>query len=233
MKRDAEREGHADYLGRIRQSISSADAATPGVLMQAEYLSLLRRLIYDAAQPAPSATDIARYYRENPDDFTYPEVRFMRLVATESREQAVAAKQALEGGRPWASVIKEYSTDDDAVNPASGTRGTVPNELPPGLAKAVFAAPRGTYAGPAQGDRAWYVFEVTGIKPLPPKSLAEVRDQVDVSLRSRRELRAEVLLARRLRDRYRPITLCADDYELPECGNRSGSVRDTRLLMTP
>ncbi len=219
LRRDARREGLAGAASAAKASLNGADARTPITVSQAEFVRLLQELLKRASGQPPSRGDVARYYREHPNEFAYPEVRFMRLVASDSRADAAAAKRALEEGQGWKAVISRYSTRRGSPVPGSGDMGAGPGEMPAGLDEAVYAARTGTFNGPVKTDQAWYVFQLTSIDPLPPQSLAQARDQVSVKLQARRSELGRQALQRRLLARYRSLTVCAREIRLPQCRN--------------
>lgn len=232
LLRDAKREGHAEWIDEIKVALVKATASTKS-LRQAQFLSLLRRMMFDAAQPMPTATSIARYYRDHRQDFAHPQTRFLRLVAADSQAKAAAAKRALQAGAPWKTVIDRYSKSRD-VMPASGDLGTERGEQPAALDKSIYAARVGAVTGPVATDEAWYVFQLTSIDSRPAQSLAEVRDRLRTELIFKRGRQGDRLLARRLLDRYRAMTICGPDFQLPECGNtQSGGVADMLALFNP
>lgn len=102
VRRDAKREGVSVPTTAAKSALAGADAKTPNAISRVEIPLLIRALTEKAADPATPA-EIARYYREHPNEYARPEVRYMRSVATDSRAQATAARRALErdrGGRP-------------------------------------------------------------------------------------------------------------------------------------
>ncbi len=218
VRREAEREDVSVPTSAIERSLDKRKADTPRAVAQLEGILLIGALTEKAAGgPVPEA-DIARYYREHPREYAFPEVRYMRLVATDSRAQAVAAKRALEQGRGWKGVIDRYGTSR-TVTPPSGDMGAQPGEMPDALGDALYAASRGTFNGPVKTEDAWYVFELVVIDRLPRQSLAQVRQPLRIRLEGRQMKGAVKLVHRRLRDRYRPITVCNQRLLLAVCHN--------------
>ena len=158
------------------------------------------------------------HYRARPQSYGSPEVRTMRLVATDSRARATAAKRALARGTSWTAVISRYSTRRD-VSPRSGLMGAGAGEMPDALDHALFAAHKGAISGPVQTSDAWYVFKLTHLQKLPPQPLARVRDQVIRELRDRQVERANATLLRRMASTYRPETVCSDALRVATCRN--------------
>ncbi len=186
----------------------------------AEAKLLVERLRGNVADGRPSEREIERYYLAHPLTYRTPQVRYMKLVATDSRERAMAARRALQQGRGWGAVIARYSAHDRSPTPPSGDMGAVPGEMPAALDEALFAARRGAFYGPARTSEAWYVFELLrSVRRGPGQSLDEARDAIADSLEARRARRHSRELLERLETRYRPITFCSRRLLVPECRN--------------
>jgi len=213
VKREAKRQGIAATTPATDAGGGKAAATL------AEVSARIEALTKKAGGGPPPEEDIVRYYREHPNEYAKPEVRYMRSVAAGSRAQANAAKRALERGESWKSVIARYSTRKGPPNPPSGDMGLQPGEFDESLGSAVYAAKRGAFNGPVKTDEAWYVFELTHVDRLPRQSLDEVREHLSSRLQARRQERARPLLRRRLVDRYRQITVCNEQMRLAVCRN--------------
>ena len=218
-RREAAREGLALPP---KATGSEAEAGTARLLSSARSALLLKALARRATGEAPSEQQIARHYREHPQQFGAPEVRYMKLVATDSRAQANAAKQALERDESWKAVIARYSTRREKPWPGSGSMGALAQEMPDGLDEALFAARPKTFYGPVRTHEAWYVFELTAVDKLPRQSLAQARRAVRDELQRRRDERGKAALQQRLWTRYRPITTCAPNARVRLCRNGPG-----------
>ena len=215
LRREAKREGISVPTAPTTANGGSGRAAA----VLGESTALTDALTKKAGGGAPPEEEIARYYREHPREYARPEVRYMRSVAAGSEAQANAAKRALEQGQSWKAVIARYSTRKGSPSPPSGDMGVQPGEFGEVLSPAVYAAERGTFNGPVKTDEAWYVFELTVIDRLPPQGLAAAREAISGRLQAIRQQRALQVVHRRLRDRYRPMTVCNEDQLLAVCSN--------------
>lgn len=200
---------------------------------QALFVYLREELRKKASGPPPSEKAIIQHYRAHPERFIRPQVRYMRLVATDSRAQAIAAKRALERGQRWEAVIKRYTARKRTPTVGSGDMGAGPGELPDGLDEAAYEARKGAVEGPVETDEAWYVFQVNVIRLLPFQTFRRARPGVSSELQTRRWERGGPLLARRLLARYRPLTICAANVRLPHCRNRPIGEGDAETLLEP
>lgn len=218
VRQDTARLGLAVPISDIKANMDPAAAQTRDVVARLQATALSLRLLQRAVGPPPTDAEVSRYYHTHLREHRSPETRFMKLVATDTRRQAAAAKRALEQGQSWNAVISRYSTREHVV-PPSGAFGSSRREAPPNLANALFAARKGTLRGPVRTEDAWYVFEFMAIRRLPRQSLSKVRDNVISSLERRRNAQASKKLRVRLLATYRPRTLCNDSLPLPECRN--------------
>ncbi len=215
LRREAKREGIPVPAATTTANGEGGRAAA----VLGESTALTDALTKKAGGGPPPEEEIVRYYRDHPREYARPEVRYMRSVAAGSEAQANAAKRALEQGQSWKSVIARYSTDKGSPSPPSGDMGVQPGEFGEVLSPAVYAAERGTFNGPVKTDEAWYVFELTVIDRLPRQSLAKVRETISGRLQAIRQQRALQIVHRRLRDRYRPMTVCNERLLLAVCSN--------------
>jgi parvulin-like peptidyl-prolyl isomerase len=70
-----------------------------------------------------SDKQIQTYYDKNKKRFAQPERRDLRIVLTRDRAKAEQAKSAVEGGRSWKAVAKEFSTDQASKNQGGHAAG--------------------------------------------------------------------------------------------------------------
>jgi parvulin-like peptidyl-prolyl isomerase len=164
-----------------------------------------------------SAEDIAEYYRQNRSKMVVTERRDVRLVLTRGRRRAAAARSALERGRSWDGVAREYSihaqSRDDGGKISDLRRGPVGT----GVTAAVFRAPEGVLTGPVQVERSWAVFVVDRVKPAFQATLEQAQDEIRELLTSQRRQAALEGFTRE----YRAKTTCAPDYRVRACRNSS------------
>jgi foldase protein PrsA len=161
-----------------------------------------------------SSQEVADYYRRHKEDLVVPDRRDMRIVITRSRAKAQAARAALDKGRSWSSVAKEYSVHfsrhDGGKITAEWTRR---NRV--GLGATIFRAKKGELTGPVSDGATWAVFVVNEIKPsyLPP--LDQARGDITRRLQSIRAKRALDAYA----EKYRQVTTCAPAFRVAACQN--------------
>lgn len=162
-----------------------------------------------------SAQEVEDYYREHKSELRVEERRDLRLVVTESRARAMAARAAVERGRPWTRVATEYSlhlSRDTGGRVANLRRG--PLQSP--LVATAFRTDKGRLTGPIRADQSsWAVFVVDRIKPGFQASFERARDDIRDYLISSRRREALAAFTRK----YRAKTTCAPGFEVSACKN--------------
>ena len=142
-----------------------------------------------AAKAKPSAAQIAKYYKDNASEFAASEIRsFSQIIApTEAGAKAIADK--IRGGQPIAAAAKSVGL---GVTSQKGvTKSELASSASTAVADAVFAADRGQVATPAKAPLGWIVSQVTNVKTLGARSLAQATP--DISKRLEQERRLELL----------------------------------------
>jgi hypothetical protein len=169
-----------------------------------------------------SAQEIEDYYREHRAELRVEERRDLRLVLTESRAEAAAARAAIERGRPWKSVAMEYS-----LHPSRNTGGRVANlregPLQTPLVVTAFRTGKGRLTGPIRADESsWAVFVVDRVTPGFQASFKRARDDIRDFLVSSRRREALAAFTRK----YRHKTTCAPGFEVSSCRNGPQPAKD-------
>jgi foldase protein PrsA len=161
-----------------------------------------------------SAREIADYYRRNRTALAVPDRRDLRLVITKSPGRAEAARAALEAGRSWKSVAREYSlhfSRHEGGRIENARKGTSED----GLGAVIFGASPGDLVGPVKDDDTWAVFVVERIKPSYQPTLEQARHDIVEHLQSAREDQA----FKAYTEKYRDMTTCATGFIVPACKN--------------
>lgn len=209
VKREAKREGLAATLSPASSGQQSIAQAT----------GLFHELLAKTNGPPVSQQQVARFYREHPNRFRSPEVRYVRKISTASPALATTARRELERGKSWSAVIDRYTDVTTHIPPTKQDVGVTPYGEQPAMDRAIFAARRGTFVGPVVRGERWWVFELVRIRKIPGKSLDEVRAVIAAKLEDERVRRGRRILVERLTTRYRPMTVCGDRVRLSNCRN--------------
>lgn len=162
-------------------------------------------------------SELRRYYERNRRQFVSAERRDVRLVMARDRQAAEKAKQALEEGASWATVVARHSIDEASKSRDGRLRLTAGERGDPALVRAAFAAPTGGIMGPTESQFGWYVFTVASVGRERSESFAEARERIGRRLRARREKTLAGELDRTLYARYQEQTSCASEFEVSLC----------------
>ncbi|MBX3501030.1 MAG: peptidyl-prolyl cis-trans isomerase [Alphaproteobacteria bacterium] len=123
---------------------------------------------------------LARYAR--------PEKREVDQVVVAEEDKAKAIAAAVAGGKSLEDASKEILQRDGAV---IGLGGVEQRELPPDLAKAIFALKEPGAVAPVKSPLGWHVARVTKIEPGENPSFESLKPRIEAELR--KELASEVL----------------------------------------
>ena len=178
----------------------------------------LTKKVTEDAQKVTNA-DVEEYYNKNKQRFAQPERRDLRVVLTKTEARARQAKQALEDGDSWKSVVKQYSIDEASKAQGGKLPAVSEGQQEKALDEAVFAARKAQIEGPVKTQFGWYVFEVEKITPASQQTLEESRETIRNLLRSQGQQKALDDFIKDFRENYKEETHCADDYRVAECEN--------------
>ena len=159
--------------------------------------------------------DIQNYYRRNREQLVVPDRRDLRIVITRTKAKAEAARAALEAGRSWKSVAREYSLHFSRNQGGRVTDARRGSNRKVGLGAAIFGARTGELTGPVMDDDTWAVFVVDKIKPSYQPTIEQARDEIRERLQSPREKQALEAYTKK----YRDETSCAAGFKVPACKN--------------
>jgi foldase protein PrsA len=204
-----------------KQFLKTSGMSEADILFRVKLAQLQEKLTQKVTEDAKkvSDADVQEYYDKNKKRFAQPEQRDLLIVLTKSEDKANAAKQALDSGQDWKTVVKEYSIDETTKAQGGKLAGVAKGQQDKSLEDAVFAASKGEVQGPVKTQFGWYVFEVTKIRPASQQSLEQARDTIKNLLRSQRQQKALDDFVKDFREQYKDETNCSDDYRVAECKN--------------
>jgi foldase protein PrsA len=180
-----------------------------------------------------SDSEIEDYYNENEAQFSQPERRDLEVVLTKSQARALAAKRAAEGGQRWAAVARRYSVDPASKDQGGRLLGVSKGQQDPKFDGAIFAAQRGTVAGPVKTDAGYYVFRVTKVTKATKQSLEQSKQGIQQLLASQKQQQELDRFSTTFRTRWRKRTDCADDFVVPDCRNGREPTQSTPPPVPP
>ena len=169
-----------------------------------------------------SQGDIEGEFNENRENYGQPELRDVRVIKTDNREDADKAMQEIEDGEKFGKVAREYSTDETSKQQGGELAdlqqgsGLVPQQAE----DAIFSAEKGKLTGPVQTDQGFYVFEVTATTPGKQPVLDEqTKEQIRNQLTSENQQETLDEFVEDFRREFSEKTICAPDYTFSECDN--------------
>ena len=220
-----------------RQFLKTSGMKEKDILFRVELQELQTKLTQKVTERANKVSDsaIQEYYDKNKKRFAQPERRDLRVVLAKTEAQAEQAKSALDGGQPWADVVKEYSIDEASKAQKGRLPAVAEGQQEKPLDEAVFAANRGAVRGPVKTQFGWYVFEVEKVTPAAQQTLEQSKDTIKNLLRSERQQKALDKFVKDFRKQYKEETQCAEDFRVADCqnapkgsGRRQGSGAQTQ-----
>lgn len=161
-----------------------------------------------------SARDVSGYYRRNKKQLIVDERRDVRLVVAKRRAKADAARAALDGGRSWDAIARQYS-DLDSRERGGRIADLRRGDKKGGVVASIFRAKQGVLTGPVDDAGSWAVFVVERIKPSFQATLEQSRDEIKKLLSMRWRERAITAF----NEKYKEKTTCAPAYNVGLCKN--------------
>jgi parvulin-like peptidyl-prolyl isomerase len=162
---------------------------------------------------------VADYYASNKPRFGLSERRDLLVVLTKTKAQAERAKAALAAGRPWPSVVRQYSIDGTSRSQDGKLLGVSEGDQEAALGAAMFKARKGALTGPVKTPFGYYVFEVTNVRPPTQQSLQKAEPTVKQLLASEDQQKALDSFVEDFQKKWRERTECRKEYATPDCKN--------------
>jgi foldase protein PrsA len=207
----------ADY----RKFLASSGQTEQDILMRVRVDLLSSKVRDRIAKGDDEVTEaqIARHYRLNKARFAEPARRDVRLVLTDSRAKAERAKAALQSGRSWRAVAKEFSIDRASRLQGGRLAGVAEGDQEPGLDDALFEARKGRLTGPVQTQFGQYIFDVVKISRGSQQTLEQATPAIrQLLVAERRQQRIEAF-GEKFREKWQARTECREGYEMQDCKN--------------
>ena len=138
---------------------------------------------------------LEQYFEDHRSEFVAPEERAMRHIlisvpagADEQARQAASDEAAelaaqIRAGGDFAALAKEHSDDPGSAGNGGDLGWVEPGMMVGPFEDAAFALNEGEVSDPVPTDFGFHVIQVTGIRGGSEASFAELRDQVETSLR--------------------------------------------------
>ena len=162
---------------------------------------------------------IEDYYNDNKAQFAQPERRDLHIVLAKTRGKADDAKAALESGESFASVAKQYSTDDASKAQGGKLPAVTKGQQEKAFDDAIFAARKGEISGPVKTQFGWYVFRVDKVRKPSQQTLEQARTTIEQVLASQSQQQALDAFVKDFRKKWREKTECREEYVTSDCSN--------------
>ena len=177
--------------------------------------------------PAPSESEISTYYEaEKATQFTEKESRDVRLIINKDKSKVEAAKKELEkdsSPASWKKVAPKYSSDPTSSAKGGLQEGITEEFLKGELKEAIFGSATGELKGPIKFETNWILVEVVKLNPEKDKALAEVKAQIEETLKGENQQKYLAEFAKDFESKWNSRTYCASGYEISKCANYTGS----------
>ena len=166
-----------------------------------------------------SEQQITDYYNKNKERFAQPERRDLSIVLTKKESQADAAKQALENGRSFKAVAKEFSIDDASKAQGGKLPAVAKGRQEKAFDTAIFGADKGKITGPVKTQFGYYVFKVDKITEASQQTRDEAGETIKQLLASQNEQKALDAYVKDFRKRWKEKTDCREGFVTQDCKN--------------
>jgi len=155
-----------------------------------EDLMIERLIAHDVARNVSvSASEIRRYYQENPQEFERPEqVRIRQIVVATEQEAQAILDQLTAGKADFAALARQKSTAPEAEE--GGALGYFAMGEMPGEFNVVFGLPRGGISGVVKSPYGYHIFKLEDKRKAGKMSLQEASKEITEKLsRQKQDLR--------------------------------------------
>jgi parvulin-like peptidyl-prolyl isomerase len=152
---------------------------------------------------------IEKYYADNLEEFKLGDQVKLRSIMISSRGKPNAElvrelmkelKQSLDEGAPFADLAKIYS--EETISSKGGDRGWVERDgLRKELADAAFSLPVGGHSDVIQLGETYWLLHVEAVRKNHARTLPEVRDEIEATLRAQEQNRLHQKWIDRLKEK--------------------------------
>jgi foldase protein PrsA len=208
----------ADYRKYLRDSGQTAEDLLFIIRVQTVLTGKIQEKIVKGKDHVSDA-QITAYYAKNKKRFAVPERRDLRIVLTKGKAKAQQAKRALQSGRSWSAVTKQYSVDKASKTKGGKVPGVTKGSQEKALDKAVFKASKNKLVGPVKTQFGYYVVEVTKVSEPSQQSLTQAKQAIKRQLATEQQQKALQAFAKDFQAKWKGKTECRDSYVTQECKN--------------
>lgn len=147
------------------------------------------------AAATPTEEELAKAYKQKASQYQARQVRDVSqlILATESAAKDAAAKA--KGGQSLADIARTSGLS--AMRLADQEQDKLAGQTSADIAKAAFAAPKGTVLGPYRTGLGWAVLHVDDAREIPGKTLEQAKSELAPEVRA---AKAKLLFSEYLND---------------------------------
>ncbi len=172
---------------KLAEAARKAGEDTERMRQEVRRQLLMTRLAEKVAESvAVSDEDVARYYETHKQSFVTPGAARLRLLISDSREEADQLRTRAVKGANFETLVRRHSKG--GATESGGDLGWVDlRMLPPAVAAAVAEVPQTGITPVVEAKGRFYVVRVEGRQASRQLSLAEVKDQLRQMLTAERK----------------------------------------------
>jgi parvulin-like peptidyl-prolyl isomerase len=172
--------------------------------------------------PTVTRARVSEYYEHHKTSFIVPERRDLYVLRIASDAAAKKAKQEIEGGASFATIVKKTSLTQPDTSHDGLLLGLAPNNWPePPLSREVFHAHLRTLVGPVKSSLGYYLFEVIRTFPARQSTLPEVKSEIAKQLRQLLRDRIFSRFMTAFKEKWTSRTNCLPGYVVKYCSQYS------------
>ena len=157
--------------------------------------------------------------QKNAATFGKPEPRTYNMSLAKDQAKAEEARKALESGKTWQEVAKQYSTDAATKNTGGLVKDAVKGQQDPSLDALVFSSKKGQISEPTKGSFGWYVVEVNNVTPSNTPKFESVKAQIVHQIKAQKQQAALTAFGKPFQDKWKSKTEFAKSYMVAPCNN--------------
>ncbi len=191
----------------------NADKFTLPERRSIRYALFTPAVVGDKAKPTDK--EISDYYAANADAYSASKIVSYEQIIVPTEAVAKSAQAKLAGGTSIDAVASELGFS--ATKETVASQSTMAAKSSDAVAKAVFAAPSGGIAAPAESDFGWHIIRVSKVENRPARSLAEARSEIFGILEKEKGEQAFAEMTTDMQDRLEDgdsLTVVAKEYGL-------------------
>jgi foldase protein PrsA len=172
-----------------------------------------------ANAPKVSDVQVQAYFKAHEAQFGLPTRRDLQVILAKTSAQAAAAKAAIAHGMSWEAATAKYSIDPASKTTGGAMPAVVLGSREPALDTLAFHARQGQLAGPAKGQRGYWLVRVTKIYPAVKPAIGPYRQRIRQLLQQQTLGKRVSAATAREQSRLRAATVCRPHYAISLCAN--------------